>query len=111
MRPSKWLVFIRPSLAGFDRPLTLGPTVHSGVAIYEFLHKPNDVLRRDECLNFDLVDQAQASEAGVGTSPRQSAQVFRIIVRSMLYKRCSLYKHMESQPFRPAAIILRKITF
>jgi hypothetical protein len=22
MRPSKWLVFIRPSLAGFDRPLT-----------------------------------------------------------------------------------------
>ena len=23
MRPSKWLVFIRPSLAGFDRPLTL----------------------------------------------------------------------------------------
>ena len=24
MRPSKWLVFIRPSLAGFDRPLTPG---------------------------------------------------------------------------------------
>jgi hypothetical protein len=23
MRPSKWLVFIRPSLAGFDRPLTV----------------------------------------------------------------------------------------
>src|SRR5438445_9730387 len=23
MRPSKWLVFIRPFLAGFDRPLTL----------------------------------------------------------------------------------------
>jgi hypothetical protein len=22
MRPSKWLVFIRPALAGFDRPLT-----------------------------------------------------------------------------------------
>jgi hypothetical protein len=22
MRPSKWLVFIRPSLVGFDRPLT-----------------------------------------------------------------------------------------
>jgi hypothetical protein len=22
MRPSKWLVFIRPFLAGFDRPLT-----------------------------------------------------------------------------------------
>jgi hypothetical protein len=24
MRSSKWLVFIRPALAGFDRPLTLG---------------------------------------------------------------------------------------
>ena len=23
MRPSKWLVFIRPFLAGFDRPLTM----------------------------------------------------------------------------------------
>jgi len=23
MRPSKWLVFIRPSLVGFDRPLTM----------------------------------------------------------------------------------------
>jgi hypothetical protein len=22
MHPSKWLVFIRPALAGFDRPLT-----------------------------------------------------------------------------------------
>ena len=25
MHPSKWLVFIRPALAGFDRPLTVCP--------------------------------------------------------------------------------------
>jgi hypothetical protein len=41
MRPSKWLVFIRPSLAGFDRPLTTQGKLDQALAEFRTVLQPD----------------------------------------------------------------------
>ena len=56
MRPSKWLVFIRPSLAGFDRPLTLRVTnrIEPVLALWRDYNGRAAVEQRIEELKNDL---------------------------------------------------------